>query len=432
MDNPLWYLLVVLVLLDLYFAAVRTALVNAHTPKLVNLDGPKPHSIEATLKVLERPRLRASFRLMLGFTHYLIAGLTWWTAYSLSGKSLSLLASLGILVGTVIFLLALESLAERLPLRQPELWSVRFRNTAKIMDFLMTPLSKLMIALQGSAGLNVPFEHSVTEDELKNWVETEQPGGSLEKDERRMIYSIFQFGETLCREIMVPRIDVLALDVNTPIQEAINQLVQSGHSRVPVYEDSIDNVIGLLYAKDMLKMTLDQEQAQDLRILMRPAYFVPESKKVDELLAEMQAQGVHLVVVVDEYGGMAGVVTLEDIVEEIVGEIRDEYDQGEELAIQEISENEYLFKGQVSLDDVNEVLDTNLTAELSDSLGGFIFSQLGRVPLQGDCVEVENWDFIIEEIHGQRIGKIRARRKAFLQSQEKETQNGRKTASETH
>ena len=432
MDNPLWYLLVILVILDLYFAAVRTALVNAHTPKLVNLDGPKPHSIEATLKVLERPRLRASFRLMLGFTHYLIAGLTWWVAYSLSGKSLSLLAGLGILAGTVILLLALESLAERLPLRQPELWSIRFRNTARIMDFLMTPLSKLMIALQGSASLHMPIDHSVTEDELKNWVETEQPGGGLEEDERRMIYSIFQFGDTLCREIMVPRIDVLALDVNTPIQEAINQLVQSGHSRVPVYEDSIDNVIGLLYAKDMLKMTQDQEQAQNLRTLLRPAYFVPESKKVDELLAEMQAQGVHLVVVVDEYGGMAGVVTLEDIVEEIVGEIRDEYDQGEELAIEEISENEYLFKGQVSLDDVNEVLDTSLTAELSDSLGGFIFSQLGRVPLQGDCVEVENWDFIVEEIHGQRIGKIRARRKTFLQPQEEEIQNGKRPASEAH
>ena len=432
MDNPLWYLLVVLVLFDLYFAAVRTALVNAHTPKLVNLDGPLPYSIEATLKVLERPRLRASFRLMLGFTHYLIAGLTWWAAYSVWGKSLTLLASLGILAGTVILLLALESLAERLPLRQPELWSIRFHNTAKVMDFIMTPLSKIMIALQGSAGLNEPFDRTVTEDELKNWVETEQPGGSLEKDERRMIYSIFQFGDTLCREIMVPRIDVLALDVNTSIQEAINQLVQSGHSRVPVYEDSIDNVIGLLYAKDLLKMTLDQEQSQDLRILMRPAYFVPESKKVDELLAEMQAQGVHLVVVVDEYGGMAGVVTLEDIVEEIVGEIRDEYDQGEELAIEKVSEDEYLFKGQVALDDVNEVLNTNLTAELSDSLGGFIFSQLGRVPLQGDTLEMDGWNFTVEEIHGQRIGKIRAQRKADLQLQEKEKNNGSRPASETH
>jgi CBS domain containing-hemolysin-like protein len=428
-DNPLWFVLILLILLDMFLAAVRIALVNVHTPKLINLDGQDPYSIDATLKVLERPRLRASFRIVLGLTHFLIAGLTWWSVYQFLGTTITLWDSLGIFVLAVIVLLALEFMAERLPLRQPELWALRLRNTAKIMDILMTPLSLLMIALQGQAGLSDHPEHAVTEDEIKNWVETEQPSGGLEKDERRMIYSIFQFGETLCREIMVPRIDVLALDVNTTLQEAMNELVRSGHSRVPVYEDSIDNVIGLLYAKDLLKMTRAQEEAQDLHKLLRPAYFVPESKKVDELLAEMQAQGVHLVVVVDEYGGMAGVVTLEDIVEEIVGEIRDEYDQGEELAVQEIAPDEYLFKGQVSLDDVNELLDTDLTAELSDSLGGYIFSQLGRVPLQGDSVSAGEWHFTVEEIRGQRIGKIRARRQPETQSAEKEKENGSRSAS---
>jgi CBS domain containing-hemolysin-like protein len=412
----------------MYFAAVRTALVNSRTPKLINLDGQNPYSIDATLKVLERPRLRASFRIVLGLTHFLIAGLTWWSFFQFLGKSSTIWESLGILILAVLVLLALEFLAERLPLRQPELWALRLHNTAKAMDILMTPLSLLMIALQGRAGLSEHAEHAVTEDEIKTWVETEQLAGGLEKDERRMIYSIFQFGDTLCREIMVPRIDVLALDVNTTLLEAMNELVRSGHSRVPVYEDSIDNVIGLLYAKDLLKMTRAQEEAHDLRKLLRPAYFVPESKKVDELLAEMQAQGVHLVVVVDEYGGMAGVVTLEDIVEEIVGEIRDEYDQGEELAVQEIAEDEYLFKGQVSLDDVNEVLNIHLTAELSDSLGGYIFSQLGRVPVQGNSVTEDGWSFTVEEIHGQRIGKIRARRQAPAQATEKEPENGSRSA----
>ena len=430
MDNPLWFVLVFLILLDLYFAAVRTALVNANTPNLVNLDRQNPYTIEATLKVLERPRLRASFRIVFGLTHFLIAGLAWWIAYEYLGAVITLVESLSLFVLTIIVLLALEFFIERLPLRQPEVWAVRLHGTAKAMDILMTPLSMLMIALQGRTGFSDHNEHAVTEDELKSWVETEQPSGGLEKDERRMIYSIFQFGETLCREIMVPRIDVLALDVNTSLQDAMNELVRSGHSRVPVYEDSIDNVIGLLYAKDLLKMTRAQEEAQDLHKLLRQAYFVPESKKVDELLAEMQAKGVHLVVVVDEYGGMAGVVTLEDIVEEIVGEIRDEYDQGEELAVQEISPNEYLFKGQVSLDDVNELLNTNLTAELSDSLGGFIFSQLGRVPLQGDTIQMEDWNFTVEEIRGQRIGKIRARRQPA--SQEKEKEDGNRITSETH
>jgi CBS domain containing-hemolysin-like protein len=424
--------LLLLVLLDLFFAAVRTALVNTHTSKLTNLEGQNPYAIQATLKVLERPRFRASFRLILGLTHFLIAGLTWWATSQAFEKGIPPADSLGILVLSMLVLLALEFFVERLPLRSPELWAVRLHSAAKAMDILMTPLSALMVALQGSAGRAEHSEHTVTEDELKTWVESEHPGGGLEKDERRMIYSIFQFGETLCREIMVPRIDVLALDVNTTLQEAMTELVRSGHSRVPVYEDSIDNVIGLLYAKDLLKMTRAQEQAQDLHKLLRPAYFVPESKKVDELLAEMQAQGVHMVVVVDEYGGMAGVVTLEDIVEEIVGEIRDEYDQGEELAVQELSPDEYLFKGQVSLDDVNEMLKTDLTAELSDSLGGFIFNQLGRVPIQGDTLPVDGWTLKVEEIHGQRIGKIRARRQPAGQQPEKEKDYGSRPASQTH
>jgi CBS domain containing-hemolysin-like protein len=143
---------------------------------------------------------------------------------------------------------------------------------------------------------------------------------------------------------------------------------------------------------------------------MRPAYFVPESKKVDDLLAEMQRKGVHMAVVVDEYGGMAGVVTLEDIVEEIVGEIRDEYDTSEEPAIHEVSPDEFHFKGQVSLGDVNEVLDTNLLAENSDSLGGFIYGQLERVPLEGDHVQVGEWTFKVEEVRNRRIIKICAER----------------------
>jgi len=425
--------LAVLILLDVYFAAVRTALVNARTAKLVNLNEQNPYSIEATLKVLERPRLRAGFRIMLGLTHFLVAGLVGWIAFQYWGAILSLAGYLGIFVLAVLVLLGLEFLSERLPLRQPEAWAVRLHTTALVMDVLMTPFSLLMIALQGRTGLAEHHEHAVTEDEIKTWVETEQPAGGLEKDERRMIYSILQFGDTLCREIMVPRIDVLALDVNTPLPEAMNELVSSGHSRVPVYEDNIDNVIGLLYAKDLLKMTRAQEQAPDLRKLLRQAYFVPESKKVDELLAEMQARGVHLAIVVDEFGGMAGVVTLEDIVEEIVGEIRDEYDQAEELAVQEITPDEYLFKGQVSLDDVNELLDTTLEAEPSDSLGGFIFSQLGRVPLQGDKLTVGDWTFTVEEIHGQRIGKIRARRQNSIQDQEKDKEEyGSRAAPETH
>ena len=225
----------------------------------------------------------------------------------------------------------------------------------------------------------------VTEDELKSWVEEGQPEGSLEQGERRMIYSIFHFGDTLAREIMVPRIDILALDVSTPLEEAILALNNSGHSRVPVFEETIDNVIGLLYAKDLLRVRLEGQNLSSLRSLLRPAYFVPEAKKVDELLREMQARSVHMALVVDEYGGIAGLVTLEDIVEEIVGEIRDEYDQSEEHAVRTgRMTDEYLFHGRIDLDDFNSGDGIHLTKDVADTLGGFIYSQIGRVPVGGE------------------------------------------------
>jgi CBS domain containing-hemolysin-like protein len=249
-------------------------------------------------------------------------------------------------------------------------------------------------------------------------VEEEQLEGGLEQGERRMIYSIFQFGDTLCREIMVPRIDVFALDVNTSVPEAIDGALKSGHSRLPVYEEAIDNIIGVLYAKDLLRLKLEHENGNSIRNLVRPAYFVPEAKKVDELLREMQARGVHMSIIVDEYGGMAGIVTLEDIVEEIVGEIRDEYDESEELVYQQISEDEYIFLGRIDLDDFNEILNTHLTKEVADTLGGYIYGQIGRMPVGGETMNVEGWEIKVEQVSGRRIRLVRALRKDIIGEKE--------------
>ena len=174
-----------------------------------------------------------------------------------------------------------------------------------------------------------------------------------------MISSILRLSETLAREIMVPRIDMLALDVGTSFDEAVAQLLESGFSRVPVYRDNVDNVIGLLYTKDMLQVQQDGNGEEPLPKLLREANFIPETKPVDELLAEMQAQHIHIAIVVDEYGGVAGLVTLEDIVEEIVGEIQDEYDDGEELLFEEIKPGEYTFHGRIDLDDFNDIMKSD-------------------------------------------------------------------------
>jgi len=251
---------------------------------------------------------------------------------------------------------------------------------------------------------------SAMEDELKTLVDAGEEEGVFEQEERRMIYSIFEMGETLAREIMVPRIDMLALDVRTPLQQAVDAFMQSGHSRVPVYEETVDNLLGLLYAKDLLRIWREGMDVDSLQSLLRPVYFVPEAKKVDELLAEMLSQRIHMSIIVDEYGGVSGLVTLEDIVEEILGEIRDEFDQGEEMPYQAFQDGGYIFQGRVSLDDFNEITGSHLPTDEADTLGGYIYSRLGHVPNVGETVQEGGMVLTVEQVSGRRIRKVRSSR----------------------
>jgi CBS domain containing-hemolysin-like protein len=249
----------------------------------------------------------------------------------------------------------------------------------------------------------------VTEDDLKILVDAGQEEGVFQKVERQMIYSIFELSDTLAREVMVPRVDVLALDVDTPLVDAIDAILQAGYSRVPVYEENVDNTLGLLYAKDLLRAWREPDHPPSLRPLLRQAYFVPEGKKLDELLAEMRSHSIHMAIVVDEYGGVAGLVTLEDIVEEIFGEIRDEYDQGEEAPYQKLPDESYLFLGRIALDDFNEIMGSDLVSEEADSLGGYIYGCLGRVPNIGETVRQEHLILTVEQVSARQIRKVSAR-----------------------
>ncbi|MBA4384602.1 MAG: hypothetical protein C0410_07685 [Anaerolinea sp.] len=404
-----WILGAIFLILDLFFSFLRAALVNVRVPQLLELGSEDPQQLEETITFLEKPRLRVTLRLLVALTHILLAACTWAICtYELANLSLG--AMIGILAALLLVIMMLEFAFERFPLKDPETWALRLTSLGRFIDVVFSPITKTLIWLQGTNHKTQRSLGSVTEDELKTWVEMGEAEGDLEPDERKMIYSIFQFGETLCREIMVPRMEVLALEVKTPLNQAINALIDSGHSRVPVYDDEIDNVVGVLYAKDLLKIHGNTSEKVSIKKFLRKAYFVPESKKVDELLAEMQANGVHIAVVVDEYGGMAGLVTLEDIVEEIVGEIRDEYDQSEELLVQKINEEEVLFRGRVSLDDFNDAIGTHLDPDMTDTLGGFFYSELGRVPAEGDRLEVEGWILTVEEVRGRRVGRVRALR----------------------
>jgi putative hemolysin len=410
MIDSAWLIALLLLAVDLLLAATRSGLVNARVPQLLSLREQSPAAVDRVLGLLEKPRLRATLRLMVVLSHAFVVLFVWWAAvrqWSLPSQ-LGWLALIGFL--TVSVLLIFEFGIERLLLRQPEAAALALTPVAVAMDFLLRPLAAGLLAVQGMPAVLERQPGAMTEDELKTWVEVGEPQGGLEKDERRMIYSIFQFGDTLCREIMIPRVDVLALDVDTALDQAIQALVESGHSRVPVYQNTIDNVVGVLYAKDLLRIRPETGQDGSIRDLLRTAYFVPESKKVDDLLAEMQARGVHVVIVVDEYGGMAGLVTLEDIVEQIVGEIRDEYDQGEELPYQEINPEEFLVSGRLDVEDLNEILGTHLNREQADTLGGYIYGAIGRMPAGGEQVQLEDWLLTVEQVRGRQIRQVRVRK----------------------
>jgi len=207
---------------------------------------------------------------------------------------------------------------------------------------------------------------------------------------------------------MVPRIDMVAIDVELSLEEALDVIMAAGHSRIPVYETHVDHIIGILYAKDLLKCYRDNRADAPIRTLLRPAYFVPVSKKVNTLLKEMQKQRVHIALVVDEYGGTAGLVTIEDIIEEIVGDIQDEYDHEEDVYVQALGADVYSLNSRLDVYSLSKLLDIEVPDEDADTLGGLIYSRLGHVPEQGEAVEWLNWRFTVLALDGQRIDQVRA------------------------
>ena len=250
----------------------------------------------------------------------------------------------------------------------------------------------------------------VTEEEIRALVETGQAQGVLEPKEREMISSIFELGEKQVREVMVPRTDIIALDIGTSGHEVLEQITRVGHSRIPVYEGSPDNIVGILYVKDVFRRLARGDRPFELRPFLRAAHFVPETKKADELLREMQRDKVHIAIVVDEYGGTAGLVTLEDLVEEIVGEIRDEYDVEQELVLP-VSDREAVMDGRVPFEDVRETFDLEVEpSEDYDTLGGFIVHELGRFARAGEAVEAGGARFAVETVEGRRIRRVRVTR----------------------
>lgn len=394
---------------DLLTTATRTALSNTTPARLLGQRKQKEPQVNRTLTILnDLPQLQASSNLAQLLCRFLLAGLVLFIFVPWGKTTHPLLISSSVLLLSALALFLLEWVVESRSLRNPERLALPLTPFARGMIALLSPF--LLLPLSFERRTNPPHESTVTQDELMTLVDAGQQEGVFEQGESQMIHSIFRLGDTLAREIMVPRIDLFALEVNTPLPEAAEALLEAGHSRVPVYRETVDNILGLLYARDLLRTWGEGSALTSLHDLLRPAYFIPEAKKADELLAELQTQRIHMAIVVDEYGGVAGMVTLEDIVEEIVGEILDEYDQAEELPYQTIGESEYLFQGRVTLDDFNEVMESSLPTDEADTLAGFIYSSIGRVPAGGETIQIAGLELKVEQVSGRRIRKVRARK----------------------
>ncbi len=227
----------------------------------------------------------------------------------------------------------------------------------------------------------------------------------LAEEKNDMIKGIEDLSETSVKEVMVPRIDVDFISADTPEEELLVKITESGHSRLPVYEDSIDNVIGVLYVKDLIA-AISRKEKIDLQKIIRKAYFVPESKRIDSLLREFKRRHLHIAIAIDEYGGISGIVCMEDIIEEIVGDIQDEFDNEVET-ITSVGENAWICDGRVSLDELNEAIGSEFPTEDCDTLGGFVFDLFGKIPVKFEKVSWEFWDFIVQDMEGHKVNRIK-------------------------
>jgi CBS domain containing-hemolysin-like protein len=414
---------VLLVILQSFFSAAKSAFINLTPVRISQLKNESRTRARLVARLAEdSTRLLATFQLWTTLAAALAVGVSTLTLVSplqttlnrinvLASASAPLSGAIVILTVATTLLIAGNLVPEAVGAARSESLAFWVAWPVAALAFLTSPFIKLIVGVSSRlsslvGGESLPGMPFITEEEIMTLVDAGQEVGVIEEDEKEMIYSVFALGDTLAREVMVPRIDIVALDVESSLEQALDVVICAGHSRIPVYEGSIDNVVGVLYAKDLLKLWQDKQEAVALGEILRQAYFVPESKKVDGLLEDMQQRKVHIVIVVDEYGGTAGLVTIEDIVEEIVGEIQDEYD-AEEPLVEQTGDHEYVFSARVDLDDFNRLIGTEFPTEMGDTLGGFIYSQLGKVPVPGESVRFDGLVIEVLTVTGRRIRQVR-------------------------
>jgi putative hemolysin len=418
-------IIVVLTLLEGVFVAAEIALVTMRRTRIETLVEEGSRSARRVQRLVAQPgRFLAVTQIGLTFLGFLASA---YAAVSLTEKLRAFLEGfvvthtyaqpLALVVVTLLLSLFTIVFGELVPKSLALAHTERYALTlSAFVDFLLRPLSPLVTLLtfitttvSRALGAGQMDESQMSTQELRFIVERGAEQGTLEAEEEQMINAVIELGDRRVHEVMIPRIAIVALPSGASLEEAIDKVVEEGHSRVPVFEESIDEVVGILYAKDLLPFLKGPNQGRpNLRSLLRTPVFVPESMSIDDLLHEFQRRKVHIAIVLDEYGGTAGLVTIEDLLEEIVGEIQDEYDVEEPMIVR-ISDDEARVDGRAAVDDLAELFDTQFGLEDEDeydTVGGLIYHRVGGIPSPGDQVEVDGLQLTVESTDGRRVGKV--------------------------
>jgi putative hemolysin len=412
LDGVAWLQLIILLVALILCAtasAAETALTSVSRIKLKNLVEEGDQAAAELERLLARPNTFLSTILVVNSIAVIVA------SSMATVLALRFSATWGELIATVLISLVVLIFCEITPktaaVQNPLRWARALSGFVRVAAWLLAPLVRLLgvitTALASLLGGDIrhpgPF---VTEEELRLLVSVGEQEGVLEEEETEMIHSIFEFADTPVREVMVPRIDMITLEAETTVDTAVDVALQGGLSRIPVYEGTIDNILGILHIKDLLRELRQGHHQRQVRDLVRPAYFVPETKKLDDLLREIRQRRTHMAIVVDEYGSVAGLVTIEDLMEEIVGDIKDEYDREENL-YERLSEHEYIVDAKMNIDDFNDLMGTKLDNEDYETLGGFLYAQLDKIPEAGDTITYGDLNLTVLATRGRRITKVR-------------------------
>ena len=400
--------LAVLLIIAAFLSAAEISLVSVNRFRIRSLSMEGNRRAEKLDKLMDHPNRFLSTILML----------TLLVQVGASAIATGLALSIGLPVATaiatgamtfIIFIFS-EMAPKTYATNHPEKVAMGVTPAVNLLSVIFFPIVRVLILVSNGVirlfgGKTIKEGPFVTEGDIKALVSAAEEQDVIEEEEKKLIHSIFEFGDTLVREVMIPRTDMVMLEEDANLEESLEIILSSGFSRIPVYRKDFDHIVGVLYAKDLLPYLKRGESDVRPREFLREAYFVPETKRVSELLTELRTLTIHMAIVLDEYGGTAGLVTIEDLLEEIVGEIFDEYDSALEL-YESLGNGRYSFDARISIDDLNELLGTELPAHEWDTLGGLMYNLMGKIPKQGEAVEFEGMRLTAQKVVGRRIYKV--------------------------